>query len=160
MVGYIRDSFCDEPRYIPRFGPISSASRWYQNAERINPEPTDLKAFRDVHPDFRHPGMPDFLSIGWIPVVSEPFRQIILALESDRHQFLPIALYDEARQPLPGTYWVVNVLQRPDCVIESEQIRKWDAEGHALPELEGFWVPTSIDPRRREKVRQFRYIAA
>lgn len=143
MVGYIRDQFCSEERYNPRFTMISSREPWrnqYRRAERIDPEPADLKAFRKVHPDITHPGMPDFISDGCGPVVSEAFRKIILELEPDRHQFVPIALYDEARQPLPGTYWLINVLQRPDCVIEPDQIMKWDAEGRALRELEGHWV--------------------
>ncbi len=88
--------------------------------------------------------MPDMIALGIAAVVSEAFRQIILELEPDKHQFLPIALHDEARRPLPGTYWMLNVLQRPECVIEPDQISKWDAEGRPLPELEGHWVSNDL----------------
>jgi Immunity protein family (Imm11) len=147
MVGYIRGHFCDEARYSPKFGPISSSVPWieqYRAAKRIDPEPTDLKAIRKVHPDIRHPGMPDLIAIGISAVVSEAFRQLILELEPNKHQFLPIALHDEARRPLPGTYWMLNALQRPECVIKPDQISKWDAEGRSLPELEGHWVSNAV----------------
>jgi len=142
MVGYIRDDFCEQGRTSPRLGPISSDIAWQdqqRNAERISPEPTKMKAFRFDQPDNKNPEMPDFLTSGSVPIVSEAFRQIVLSLEPDKHQFMPIALFDEARQPLPGTYWVMNVLQRPACVIEPEQIMKWYDEGHSLPEMKEFW---------------------
>lgn len=146
MTGYIRDNLCAEARYAPRFGPISSSLPWqeqYRRAERIDPEPTDLKAFRDVHPDIKYPGMPDFVTMGPFPIVSDGFRQVVLSLEPGKHQFIPITLHDEARQPLPKSYWLMNVLERVDCVIEPKQITQWSNEGHSLPEVEGFWVESS-----------------
>jgi hypothetical protein len=146
MVGYITNRFCEQARYDPRFGPISSSSPWkeqYQRVERIDPEPTDFKAFRDVHPDIQHPGTPDFVTSGPFPIVSDGFRQVVLSLEPDKHQFMPITLHDEARRPLPKSYWLMNVLERLDCVIEPKQITQWSDEGHSLPEVEGFWVESS-----------------
>jgi hypothetical protein len=148
MVGHIVHRFCDEQRYNPRFRfKRSSAServqdRWnsqYRKAERIDPEPTGLRAIRESHPDIKHPGLPDLLTVASTPVVCEAFRQIVLELEPDVHQFVPIALYDEAEQPLPGTYWVMNVLQCRDCVVRPEQVKKWEAEGYLFPEVEQFW---------------------
>lgn len=146
MTGYIRDRFCAEDRYDPRFGPISSSLSWkeqYRRAERIDPEPTDFTAFRDVHPDIKHPGMPDFVTVGPFPIVSDGFRQVVLSLEPDKHQFIPITLHDEERQPLPKSYWLMNVLERVNCIVEPKQITQWSAAGHSLPEMDGFWVESS-----------------
>lgn len=154
MTGYIRDRFCAEARYDPRFGPISSSLPWkdhYAKAERIDPEPIDFKAFRNVHLDIKHPGMPDFVTMGPYPIVSDGFRQVVLSLEPDKHQFMPITLHDEARQPLPKSYWLMNVLERVDCVIEPKQITQWSDEGHSLPEVEGFWVESSTRINGRGK---------
>jgi hypothetical protein len=146
---HIRDRFCDEAEYNPRFRPIERATGpepskagWktqLRSAERIDPIPEDLKAVRDAHPDIKHPGLPDFLTIGSSPVVSEAFRQILLELEPDGHQFVHISLCDEAGRPLSGTYWLLNVLQRRDCIIPGKQIEAWSAEGRPLPEVEGYW---------------------
>lgn len=148
MVGHVVHRFCDENAYNPRFrlersnSPERTSSHWkvqYWDGTRIDPEPTDFRAIRESHPDIQHPGLPDLLTVGSIPMVCEAFRQIVLELESDKHQFVPITLYDEAEQALPGTYWVMNVLQRRDCLIRPEQIKKWEAEGHTFPEVERFW---------------------
>jgi hypothetical protein len=151
MVGHIKNSFCEEARYNPRFKPIerstgpeliAPAPAWrdqYWRAVRIDPEPTDLRAVRAVHPDITNVGLPDLLTIGSIAVVSEAFRQVVQSLEPNQHQFVPISILDEVRQPLPGTYWVMNILARLECIVEPAQIMKWHAEGQAFPELEECW---------------------
>lgn len=148
MAGHIVHRFCNEPRYNPRFrfellgGSKTIQDRWkfqYWKAERIDPEPTGLRAVRESHPDVRHPGLPDLLTVASIPVVGEPFRQIVVELAPDVHQFVPVVLCDEAEQPLPGTYWLMNVLQLRDCVIRPEQVKRWEAEGYTFPEVELFW---------------------
>lgn len=155
MIGHVLHRFCDEAAYNPRFRLARSndydpaSAHWrlqYWDQQRLDPEPNDFRAIRESHPDVKRPGLPDLLTVGSIPVVCEAFRQIVLDLEPNQHQFVPIALYDEAKQPLPGTYWVMNVLQRCDCIIEKAQIKKWEAEGHVFPEVEQLrstYKPTS-----------------
>lgn len=142
MVGYFGDRYV-EGNFTPRLGPVSASFGWrkqLRNAQRIDPEPSDFKVFRVAWPGIQHNGLPDLLRSNSVPIVSDAFRQIVLSLEPDMHQFVPIALFDEeSQQPLPGTYWVMNVLRRLDCVIEADQIMTWRAEGHALPDMEGFW---------------------
>ena len=146
---HIRDRFCDELEYNPRFRPIERATGpepfmagWktqLRNAERLDPMPGDLKAVRDARPGIKHVDLPDLLTIGSRPVVSEAFRQILLELEPDGHQFVHISLYDEAGRPLSGTYWLLNVLQLRDCIIPGKRIEAWHAEERSLPEVEGYW---------------------
>jgi hypothetical protein len=148
-IWHIRDSFCDEAESNPRFQPIERTmgpepwkAAWktqLRNAETIDPVPAVLKAVRNARPRIAHPILPDLLTVGSNPVVSEAFRQILLELEPEGHQFVPISLFDEAGQPLPGTYWLLNVLQRRDCIISGKQIEAWSAEGRSLPEVEGYW---------------------
>ena len=192
MVAFISKTFCNELRYSPAFK-FSDAFfthsqpsdqplklplwlRQFRSAERIDPEPTDLKAIRRVHPDVKYPATPDFISIGSIPVVSEAFRQIMRDLEPDKHQFVPVALVDEKAHSLVGPYWLLNVLQCCDAVIKREQIKKWYAEKHRIPEVDRFWLknkdgsrlsqrsspfseqgshrrPASVAPRRRRPFR-------
>ncbi len=121
--------------------PLPLGLPWKQqlrNGERIAPEPEDLVAFRECHPDIKHPLMPDFITIWSVPVVSEAFRQIVMELEPNKHQFLRIALFDEAKQPLPGRYWVMNVLETCDAGIKTESIRQWHAMGYRIPELAAY----------------------
>lgn len=151
MVGHIRNSFSGDARSNPHFKPIersggpepiSPRTGWrkqYWSAVRIDPEPTDLRAFQADYPDITHMGLPDLLTIGSVPVVSEAFRQLVHSLEPNKHQFVPISLYDEARQPLPGPYWVMNVLTHLECIVERGKIMNWHAEGHSFPELENCW---------------------
>ena len=150
MAGFINHRFCDRPRYNVPFNPIVRTNeprplrppylweRQLRSAERIGPEPEDLVAYRECHPDIKHPLMPDFISIGFLPVVSEAFRRIVLELEPDKHQFLPVALFDEAKQPLSGRYWLMNVLQVRDAGIKADSIHRWHAMGHRIPELAAY----------------------
>lgn len=156
MVGHVIHRFCDDERYNPRFrrkepsAPDERTRYWTVtclNAQRINPEPADLKAIRDTHPDIKYPGLPDLLIVGSLPVVCEAFRQIVEDLEPEKHQFIPITLCDEAERPFPERYWVLNVLEIRDCLIHPEQIRKWDAAGCVLPEMGPYWRP-SHSPNR------------
>jgi hypothetical protein len=146
MAGYVHHSFCDEERYNPRFNPIRRANdplqvppfpweRQFRMAQRIDPEPDDLVAFRDWHPDIKHPLTPDFITIFSLPVVSDAFRRLVMDLEPDKHQFLPVALFDEAKRPLGGRYWLMNVLQICDAGITAQTIRQWHAEGYRIPDL-------------------------
>ena len=145
MASHIYRSFCTEERYNPYFKPVRRASgvepmsagwaQQFRKAERIDPEPDDLMAIRGLPPGVRHPPMPDFISIYSVPVVSDAFRQLMLELEPDKHQFLPIALHDEAERLLPGRYWLMNSLQCRDAVIKPEKLKKWHSEGHRFPEL-------------------------
>jgi hypothetical protein len=145
MVGHVLHRFCDEAAYNPRFRLAQSndydpaAAGWkvqYWDQQRLDPEPSDFKAIWESHPDVNYQRLPDLLTVGSLPVVCEAFRQIVLDLEPNKHQFVPITLYDEAKQALPGAYWVMNVLQRCDCVIDKAQLKKWEAEGHVFPEVE------------------------
>ena len=148
MAVRIYRSFCTQERYNPHFKPVRRASRveppsvgWekqFRKAARIDPEPDDLMAIRESPPGVRHAPMPDFISIYSVPVVSDAFRQLVLELEQDKHQFLPIALYDEAERLLPGRYWVMNIMQSRDAEIKPERLKQWHAEGHRFPELSGF----------------------
>jgi hypothetical protein len=150
MAGFINHRFGHLERYVIPFKPIKRtneprpvprAYRWEQqlrSAERIAPEPEDLVAFRECHPDIKHPLMPDFITIWSVPVVSEAFRQIVVELEPDKHQFLSVALFDEAKEPLAGRYWVMNVLQTCDASIRAESVRQWHAMGHRVPELAAY----------------------
>ena len=145
MAGHAIHRFCDDDRYNPRFKLSELAPpEWVVSClygQRVDPEPVHLKAVRASHPDIKHPGLPDLFTVGSLPVVCHAFRQIVQDLEADKHQFIPIALYDEAQQSLPEPYWVMNVLQVRDCLINPEQIRKWDAAGHVLPEMAELWRP-------------------
>src|SRR5688572_31514677 len=117
MAGYVHHCFTNEERYALPFSGIMTASgpdrlpaTWHVqlgSGQRIWPEPEGLIARRMCHPDVKHPPALDLLSVESKPVVSEVFRQIVLELEPDTHQFLPIALFDEERQPLPGRYWLM-----------------------------------------------------
>lgn len=161
MVGHVIHNFCDDERYKPRFSlepsnglkPISR--NWVVQclqAERIDPEPTGFRAIRSGHPDIKHPGLPDLLAAGSIPVVCDTFRQIVQELEPGTHQFIPTTLHDEREQLLPGSYWVMNVLQVRDCIITVERIRRWDAEGHILPDLVDYWRQRYAGPTTTKKL--------
>lgn len=156
MAVHVMHSFCREPRYNPRFKfiePDASDERMRSlvaksfDAQRIDVEPAGLRAIRATHPDIRHPGLPDLLTVGSLPVVCEAFRQIVQDLEPDKHQFVPVTLCDEAGGPFSGPYWVMNVFEVRDCLIRADQIRKWDAQGCALPEMEPYWRPRAVPNR-------------
>lgn len=148
MAGFVRaNTFCSELRYSPTFRFVSSnqgtANALWQkqqrNAERMDPEPTNLKAQRDVHPDIKHPSLPDFLTVNSKPVVSDAFKELILELEPEKHQFVPVDLYDEQNQALSKSYSLMNVLQCCEAVIVPKRIEEWCAQGHKVPEVEEFW---------------------
>jgi hypothetical protein len=160
MVGHITISFSGAARSNPHFKPIEPSTgpepiaprtgwrQQYWRAVRIDPEPTDLRSFQADYPDLAHVGLPDLLTIASVPVVSEAFRQLVHSLEPNQHQFVPILLFDELRQPLAGTYWIMNILIHSECIVEPAQIMKWHAEGHAFPELENCWRANRDGSRR------------
>lgn len=147
MVGHLPHRFCEDRIYNPRFKLERSGSdeyppswrRQYRNAERIDPEIADFRAVRVHRPELGPTEIPDLLVASDIPIVCEAFREIVQDLEQDTHQFLPVALCDEAKATLPGTYWLMNLLQRRDCVIPREQIKAWEEEGRAFPEIVQFF---------------------
>jgi hypothetical protein len=158
VAGHAIHRFCDDAQYNPRFRREQSrevaSPNWVVRClygERVDPQPVNLTAMRASHPDVEHPGLPDLLTVGSLPVVCDAFRQIVQELEPGKHQFIPIALYDEAEHPLPGTYWVMNVLEVRDCLISPDQIRKWDAARQAMPEMAEFWRPRYTGGSMKER---------
>jgi hypothetical protein len=161
MVGHLVHRFCPDRIYNPRFkierssGFESFMSPWarqYRNAELIDPEIADFRAVRVHRPELGPTETPDLLMANDIPIVCEAFRQIVRDLEHDTHQFLPVALHDETGARLLGTYWMMNVLQRRDCVVRPEQVKAWEHEGHAFPEIEQFW---RMHPKARRTLTRF-----
>lgn len=161
MVGYLVHQFCPDRIYNPRFkiarssGDETFSSPWarqYRNAEPIDPEIADVRAVRVHRPELGPTEVPDLLMANDIPIVCEAFRQIVQDLEQDMHQFLPVALHDETGARLPGTYWMMNVLQRRDCVVWPDEIKRWEREGYTFPEIERFW---DTHPKARRALTPF-----
>jgi hypothetical protein len=155
MAGYVRNRFCDDEEFRPRLrferssGPAPIATPWKSqcyNAERIDPEPADLRAIREGEVDAASDGLPDLISTSSIPIVCDAFRQIVQELEPAGHQFVPIKIFDESGALLSRSHWLMNVLQCRTCVVPSEQVEQWRAEGHKFPEADEFW---HIHPKAR-----------
>jgi hypothetical protein len=159
VTGRLIHQFCPDRVYNPRFklersnGYEPYWAPWrgqYRNAGVIDPAIADFRAVRVLRPELTE--VPDLLTADDYPIVCEAFRQIVQDLERDTHQFLPVTLHDEAGAMLPGTYWMMNVLQRRDCVIRPEQIKTWEREGHVFPEIGQFW---RMHPKARRSITLF-----
>lgn len=116
MAWVVERHFTSDERYCPDFEKAASpptwdVSQWHKRT--FDPSAGELVGWlRDESFPF-----PDFLTIGFRPVVCDKFREIVEELEPHRHQFLPVTIFDCHQRRIERKYWALNVRQSREAII-------------------------------------------
>ncbi len=84
--------------------------------------------------------IPDVIQFGYV-AISERFKDLIEKFEPGVHQFFPVEMYRNKKEPPVATYYWINVCNR----VFGVNREKTTYERHGDPNGHGMWLPTD-DP--------------